>query len=70
VFRDIRVSCYDLLFRRELGALLEFEVTNGARKSEVAVDAPKVYEAAGGTNTSFLLYYMSDFEGKRSKDVH
>lgn len=44
----------DLSFRRELGALLEFEVANGARQGEVSVDATEIDETAGSSNTVLL----------------
>jgi hypothetical protein len=42
----IRKSSNDLLFRRQIGAFLEFKVANGSRKSKVAIDAAEIYEAA------------------------
>lgn len=53
---DIWVCGNDLLLRGKLGALLEFEVTNGTRQGEVAIDTAKVDEATGGTDTSLLAY--------------
>lgn len=52
----VGVGGNDLLLRREVGALLEFEVTDGTRQGEVAVDTTKVDEATGGANSSLLTY--------------
>jgi hypothetical protein len=73
VFRNIREGGNDLLFGGKFGALLEFKVTNSTGESEVAVDATKVYKAPGGTNTSFLLYYLLETGNKGrvgTTDVH
>jgi hypothetical protein len=43
-----------LLLRRKLRALLEFEVSNGARESEVAVYPAKIYKAPCSLDTCFL----------------
>lgn len=54
VHRHVGVRSHDLLLGRQLGALFEFKVTNGAGQSEVPVDTAKVDEATGGADTSFL----------------
>lgn len=51
---DIGESSDDLLLRRKVGALLEFKVSDGARKSQVSVDTAKVDETAGGAYPCFL----------------
>ena len=53
---DVGVSGDNLVLGGQLGALLEFEVSNGARQSQVAVDAAKVDETTGGSNAVLLLY--------------
>lgn len=50
----VREAGDDLLFWRQLGALLELEVANSAREGKVAVDTTKVDEATGGANSSLL----------------
>lgn len=52
----------DLLFRRELRALLEFKVTDSTGQGKVAIDTTEVDEAAGSGDTSLLAYcnYLSD----------
>lgn len=44
----------NLLFGRELRALLEFKVTDGTGQGKVAIDTTKVDETAGCSNTSLL----------------
>jgi hypothetical protein len=46
----------DLLFGRQLCALLELEIADCAGKCEIAVDTAKVDEATSGRNASFLSY--------------
>lgn len=48
------VGSHDLLFGRELGALLEFEITDGTRKGEVAVDTAEVDETTCSADTGLL----------------
>ena len=55
-------SSHDLLFRREVGALLEFKITNGARERKVAVDTAKVDEASG---CSYACLYAYKWFSKR-----
>jgi hypothetical protein len=43
---DIGVGRDDLLLRRQLGALLELEISDGPRQGKIAVHATKVDEAA------------------------
>jgi hypothetical protein len=52
----IGVSGNDLLLRRQVGALLELEVTDSTGKGEVAVDTTKIDKAAGGANSCLLAY--------------
>lgn len=51
---DIGIGSDNLLFGRQLSTLLEFEVTNGSRECEIAIDSSKVNEAAGSGDTSLL----------------
>lgn len=51
---DIRESRDNLVLGRELGALLELEIANGAGQGEVAVHAAEVNESAGGLDTGLL----------------
>ena len=52
----IRESGHDLLLGGELRALLKLEVTDGARQSQVAVDAAKVDKPAGSSYPGLLAY--------------
>jgi hypothetical protein len=52
----IGVGSHNLLLGRQLGALLEFKVTDGARQSEVTVDTAEIDETARGADTSLLAY--------------
>lgn len=54
VLLDVGVGGDNLGLWREVGALLELEVTNGARQGEVAVDTAKVNEAAGSGDSVLL----------------
>jgi hypothetical protein len=56
---DVRERSHYLLLRRKIGALLEFEVANGTRQGEVAVDAAKIDEAACSLDTGLLGCEMS-----------
>ena len=51
---NVRKGSDDLLLRREIGALLEFEVANGPRKCKVTVDSAKVDETASRADSSLL----------------
>lgn len=51
---DVRIGGDYLLLRGKFGALLELKVSDGSRKSEVAVDTTKIDEATGGLDTCFL----------------
>jgi hypothetical protein len=62
MFRHIGESGNNLLFWGKFGALLELEVADSTRKSEVSVNASKVYKASGGTDSSLLLCYKLDCE--------
>ena len=53
---DIRESRDDLLFRREIGTLLEFEVTESTGESQIAVDSAKVDETSSRTYPCLLAY--------------
>lgn len=50
----IGVGSHDLLLGGELGALLEFKVTDSTGQSEVTVDTAEVDEATRSTNASLL----------------
>ena len=54
MYLDVREGGHDLLLGRKLGALLEFEVSDSSRQSEVTVDAAEIHEASGGLNTRLL----------------
>ena len=56
MYLDVGESGDDLLLRGQIGALLEFEITNGTREGEVAIDTAKVDETTGGADTSLLAY--------------
>lgn len=51
---DIRVRGDYLLFGRQLGTLLEFEITDSPRKSKVAVNTSEIDEASRSTDTRFF----------------
>lgn len=53
---DVGVGGYDLLLGSKLGALLEFEVADGSRESEVAVDPSEVDETTSGGNSCLLAW--------------
>lgn len=75
IFRDfmgdhIWKSCDDLLFRREVGTLLEFKITNGTRQSQVTVDSSKVNESTCSTYSSLLAWFkISVAWNVRNKDI-
>lgn len=54
VYDDVRVGGYDLLLGGEVCALLELEVADGSRQSEVTVDTAEVDESAGSSNSCLL----------------
>ena len=54
---DVGIGSDDLLLRRQLGALLELEVTNGPRQGQVAVDTAKVNETTSSADTGFLACF-------------
>lgn len=58
----IGVCSDNLLFGRELRALLEFKVTDSTGQGKVAIDTTEVDEAASSGDTSLLacLNYLSD----------
>ncbi len=51
---NIWVRCHNLLLRGKIGTFLEFEVTNGTRQCQVAIDSAEVDESAGSTDSGFL----------------
>ena len=51
---DIGKGGNDLVFGGKLGALLEFEVANGTRQRQIAVDSAKVDETASGCDSVLL----------------
>ena len=54
MYLNIRVGGDYLLLRGKFGALLELKVSDGPRKSEVAVDTTEIDEATGGLDACFL----------------
>lgn len=54
VYHHVREGRDDLSLWGQLGALLELKVSDGARQGEIAVDASKVNEAAGGRDAGLL----------------
>jgi hypothetical protein len=52
----IRICCNYLLFRSEVGALLEFEVANSTREGEIAVYSAKVDKSTSSYYPCFLTY--------------
>lgn len=51
---NVGISSDDLLLGAQIGALLEFEITKGARERKVAVDSAVVDEAARSAYSCFL----------------
>ena len=56
VDHDIWVRSNDLLLRGKLGALLEFEITDGAGQRKVPVDTAKVDETTRSGDPGLLTY--------------
>jgi hypothetical protein len=54
MYLHIGESSHDLAFRREFGALLEFEIANRAGQGEVSVDTAEVNEPASCRNSVLL----------------
>jgi hypothetical protein len=54
--RYIGESSDDLLFRREVGALLELEIANCAGEGKVAIDATEVNESASRLDTRLFAF--------------
>ena len=50
----------NLLFRREIGALLEFKVADGSREREISINASKIDEATSGTDASLFAFIMGE----------
>lgn len=50
----IRESCYYLLLRRKLGALLELEIPYSSGESQVTVDSAKINKPTSCGDTSLL----------------
>ena len=57
----------DLLLGWEVGALLEFKVSDGAGQCEVAIDTTKVDETSGGTNSCLLAWRCVRRMGKAQR---
>lgn len=55
---DIGERGDDLLFRREVWALFEFEIANRSGKREIAVDAAKVDKASGCRNSCLFAFVL------------
>jgi hypothetical protein len=71
VCHDIWEGSDYLLLWREVGALLEFEIANGTRQREIAVNSAKVDETTGSTNASLFAYQKSVFDhGKPTPGMH
>lgn len=51
---DVGVCGNDLLLGSKLCALLEFEITNGSREGQVAIDTSEIDETAGSGNSCLL----------------
>lgn len=51
VFINIGECCDNLVLGRELSTLLEFEITDGTRQSQVAIDTTKVDETTSGSDS-------------------
>ena len=58
VYRDIGKSGHNLLLRRKIRALLEFEVANGSTERKVAIDSAEINKATGCTYTCFLALIL------------
>ena len=56
VHNHIGIGSDNLLLWCQLCALLEFEITDGSRQGKVSVDASKVHEAAGGSDSCLFTY--------------
>lgn len=54
VHSHVREGCDNLLLRRKICTLLELEVTNGSRESEVSVNTAKVDESTSRSDTRLL----------------
>jgi len=67
MYTDIGEGCNNLGLGRKVAAFLEFKVPDSSRKGKVAVDAAKIYEASGCTN-SRLLGYLNISLGRRTQN--
>lgn len=56
VCHHVGKGCDYLLLRREVGALLEFEVANSAGQGEIAVDSTEIDKASSGADACLLTY--------------
>lgn len=56
--RHIWVCGDDLLFGGKLGALLEFEVTDGTGQGKVAVDTTEIDKATSSADTGLLALIL------------
>ena len=59
IFRDlvrynIGKSCNNLLFRCQVGTLLELEISDSSRQRQITIDTSKVDEAASSTDSGLL----------------
>jgi hypothetical protein len=57
---DVRVRGYNLLFRCQLGALLELEIADSARERQVTVHSAEIDKAAGSCDSRLLAYTSSN----------
>jgi len=67
---DLWKGSDDLLLRWEVGALLEFEIANGAREGEVAVDSAKVDKSTGCANSCLFACGVSVDEMQDLNPTH
>lgn len=56
MYHNVGVSGHDLLLGGKLGALLELEIADGSRESEVAVDPSEVDETTSGGDPCLLTW--------------
>lgn len=65
---DVRESGDDLLLRWKICAFLELEVSNGSRKSQVAVHTAKINKSTGGAYSCLLACIVSACTGQEAYD--
>jgi len=63
VYRDLRKSSDNLLFRTQVRSLLELKVANGTRQCQVAVNSSKLYKATSSTDSGLLSCVRCQFAG-------